>query len=72
MKTPLHLISVPCRICKGPSNLLDVNMRHENLYNEQGSACLFPKDGLTEDQVIKVNTVQWTCEVCHEESEGNQ
>jgi hypothetical protein len=68
MKTPLHLVAIPCSVCKDLSNLLDVNMGHENLHNEQGASCRFPKDGLDEEQLVKVRAIHWMCEVCHEEA----
>ena len=68
-RTPLHLIAVACHRCGDVNNLLDVNLRHQDLYNETGKACVFPKDGLTDEQWAKVKAIRWTCEECHDDEQ---
>ena len=69
MKTPLEEISLQCATCRDVVFASDINSGDVNFHNEQGTACRFPKDGLTDEQLVKVKAIAWTCECCQEEND---
>lgn len=69
MKTPLEEIIIQCATCRDMVFVSDINSGDINFHNEQGTACRFPKEGLTDEQIVKVKAIAWTCELCHEEAE---
>lgn len=67
MKTPLDQLTLKCAHCGDVEKISDINSGQINFHNEQGTACRFPKDGLTEEQIIKVNAIAWACECCQDD-----
>lgn len=72
MKTSLEEITLQCATCRDVVFVSEINSGNLNFHNEQGTACRFPKDGLTDEQITKVKEIAWTCEFCQEDKEDRE
>ena len=66
MKIPLDQITIICYDCGDKETAENINNGKNNHHRESnGVAIRFPKDGLSEDQILKIPHLR--CECCQEE-----
>lgn len=69
MKIPPDQVDIVCHECKDSNTLQEVNEGACDYFNETGTGCRFPKDGVTVEQIQKIKAINWTCEICKEDQD---
>jgi hypothetical protein len=68
VKIPLNQITIICYDCGDKETAENINNGNNNYHRESnGVAIRFPKEGLSEDQILKIPHLR--CECCQEDYE---